>query len=141
MLNILEDITQGKGQPGDIELLIEMGEAINAGSLCGLGQSAANPVLTTIRYFRDEYEEHINNKRCPAKACTELISFHILADKCKGCTLCMKACPVEAITGEKKQVHMIDQSKCIRCGMCLEKCPTKFGAVECVPGRLNEGGE
>jgi NADH-quinone oxidoreductase subunit F len=141
MLNILEDITLGKGQPGDIELLIEMGEAINAGSLCGLGQSAANPVLTTIRYFREEYEEHIHNKRCPAKACTELISFRIQPDKCKGCTLCMKACPVEAITGEKKHAHMIDQIKCVRCGMCLEKCPTKFGAVECVPGRLNEGGE
>jgi NADH-quinone oxidoreductase subunit F/NADP-reducing hydrogenase subunit HndC len=141
MLNILEDITLGKGQPGDIELLLEMGEAINAGSLCGLGQSAANPVLTTIRYFREEYEEHINNKRCPAKACAALISYRIQPDKCKGCTLCKKACPVEAITGEKKEAHMIDQIKCIRCGMCLEKCPKKFGSIECVPGRLDEGGE
>ncbi len=141
MLNILEDITLGKGQPGDIELLLEMGEAINAGSLCGLGQSAANPVLTTIRYFREEYEEHINNKSCPAKACAELISYRIQDDKCKGCGMCKKACPVEAITGEKKEVHMINQDLCIRCGMCLEKCPKKFGSVECVPGRLNEGGE
>ncbi len=141
MLNILEDIVEGKGQPNDIEILLEIGESVNAGSLCGLGQSAANPVLTTIKYFREEYEEHINEKRCTALACKALISFSINAEKCKGCTMCARACPTEAITGVKKEVHVIDQSKCIQCGMCLEKCPKKFSAVECVPGRLNEGGE
>jgi NADH:ubiquinone oxidoreductase subunit F (NADH-binding)/ferredoxin len=141
MLNILEDIVEGKGQPKDVDMLLEIGESVNAGSLCGLGQSAANPVLTTIKYFREEYEEHINEKRCSALACKALISYHINAEKCKGCTMCAKACPVEAITGVKKEVHVIDQSKCIQCGMCLEKCPKKFSAVECVPGRLNEGGE
>jgi NADH:ubiquinone oxidoreductase subunit F (NADH-binding)/NAD-dependent dihydropyrimidine dehydrogenase PreA subunit/(2Fe-2S) ferredoxin len=141
MLNILEDIVEGKGQPKDIDMLLEIGEAVNGGSLCGLGQSAANPVLTTIKYFREEYEEHIKEKRCTALACKALISFRINAEKCKGCTICAKACPAEAITGEKKEVHVLDQSKCIQCGMCLEKCPKKFRAVECVPGRLNEGGK
>ena len=141
MLNLLEEITEGKGQPGDIDILLEIGKAVNAGSLCGLGQSAANPVLTTIKYFREEYEEHINEKSCNALACKALISFRIDADKCKGCTICAKACPADAITGEKKAVHVIDQSKCIQCGMCLEKCPKKFRAVICVPGRLNEGGK
>ncbi len=141
MLNLLEEITEGKGQPGDIDLLLEIGEAVNAGSLCGLGQSAANPVLTTIKYFREEYEAHINEKHCPALACKALISYRIDAEKCKGCTMCAKNCPVEAITGEKKEVHTIDQDKCIRCGVCMEKCPKKFRSVECVPGRLNEGGK
>jgi NADH-quinone oxidoreductase subunit F len=140
MLNILEDIVDGKGQSKDIDILLEIGKAVNGGSLCGLGQSAANPVLTTIKYFREEYEEHINEKRCTALACKALISYRIDADKCKGCTICAKACPADAITGEKKEVHVLDQSKCIQCGMCLEKCPKKFRAVECVPGRLNEGG-
>ena len=137
MLNLLEDITKGKGQPGDIDLLVEMGNAVNSGSLCGLGQSAGNPVLTTVKYFREEYEAHINEKSCPALACKALISYRIMDDKCKGCTICAKACPTEAISGEKKHVHIIDQAKCVRCGMCLEKCPNKYRAVECVPGRLN----
>lgn len=137
MLGLLEDITKGKGQPGDIDLLVEIGEAVNSGSLCGLGQSAANPVLTTIKYFRDEYEAHINEKRCPTLSCKELISYSIIKDKCKGCTICAKACPTEAISGEKKKVHVIDQTKCIRCGMCLEKCPKKYHAVECVSRRIN----
>ena len=141
MLNILEDIVAGKGKPGDIDILLEIGESVNAGSLCGLGQSAANPVLTTIKYFKEEYEAHINDKQCPALACKALISYRINADKCKGCTACSRVCPVGAITGEKKEVHVIDQSKCIQCGMCFEKCPKKFGSVECIPGRLNEGGK
>lgn len=141
MLNILEDIVEGKGQPKDIDILVEIGESVNAGSLCGLGQSAANPVLTTIKYFREEYEAHINEKHCPALACKALISYLIDGEKCKGCTMCAKNCPVDAIAGEKKEVHTIDQVKCIRCGVCMEKCPKKFRAVECVPGRLNEGGE
>ncbi|MCP4606992.1 MAG: NADH-quinone oxidoreductase subunit NuoF [Proteobacteria bacterium] len=135
MLDILVDITQGKGKLEDIDLLVELGEAIKAGSLCGLGQTAPNPVLTTIRYFRDEYEAHINERRCPAKTCKALISYRISSDKCKGCRLCFKSCPAEAITGEKKEVHVVDQSKCIKCGMCLEVCPPKISAVECVPGQ------
>jgi len=141
MLHILEDITEGRGRPTDVDLLVELAEAVKDGSLCGLGKSAPNPVLTTIRYFLEEYEAHINEKLCPAKVCKALISYQILQDKCKGCGLCLKSCPVDAITGEKKEVHYIDQSICIRCGMCLEKCPTKFSAVECIPGQLNDGGE
>jgi NADH:ubiquinone oxidoreductase subunit F (NADH-binding)/Pyruvate/2-oxoacid:ferredoxin oxidoreductase delta subunit len=141
MLDMLVDITEGKGKPEDIDLLVDMGEAIKKGSLCGLGQTAPNPVLTTIRYFRDEYEAHINDKSCPALVCKALISYRIDPDKCKGCMICAKSCPAEAITGEKKQLHVIDQSECIRCGMCLEKCPKKFNAVECIAGVLNEGGQ
>jgi NADH-quinone oxidoreductase subunit F len=139
MLCILEDITQGKGQPEDIDQLIEMGEAIKKGALCGLGQTAPNPVLTTIRYFREEYEDHIRNRSCLALLCKDLISFRIIPEKCKGCMICARACPTDAISGEKKQVHVIDQAKCIRCGMCLEKCPKNFLAVECVAGQLTEG--
>lgn len=136
MLNLLEDIVAGRGQQGDIELLVEMGEAVNSGSLCGLGKSAANPVLTTVKYFRDEYEEHVNAKSCRSLSCKNLISYRIDVTKCGGCTTCAKACPVAAIHGEKKYPHEIDQDLCIRCGMCLEKCPKKFSAVECVPGQL-----
>lgn len=136
MLNILEDITQGKGKPGDIEHLEEIGLSVNSGSLCGLGKSAANPVLTTIKYFREEYEAHINDGCCTALSCSALISYLIVEEKCTGCTACARVCPVDAITGEKKEVHVLDQEKCIRCGMCLDRCPKKFSAVECVPGRL-----
>jgi len=141
MLDILEDIVAGNGQPDDIRMLVEIGESVNDGSLCGLGQSAANPVLTTIKYFQKEYEAHINDKRCPALACTELISYQINPEKCSGCTICAKICPVEAITGAKKEVHVLDQETCIKCGMCFEKCPKKFRAVECVSHGIQEGGE
>ena len=141
MLDILEDITRGKGRLEDIDLLAEIGEAVKSGSLCGLGQTAPNPVLTTIRYFRDEYEAHINEQRCPARVCKALIYYHILPDKCKGCQFCLKSCPVEAIKGDKKGIHVIDQSKCIKCGICLEKCPSKFDAVECFSGQPTDGGE
>jgi NADH:ubiquinone oxidoreductase subunit F (NADH-binding)/(2Fe-2S) ferredoxin/NAD-dependent dihydropyrimidine dehydrogenase PreA subunit len=138
MLKILEAITEGKGQPGDIDLLVELGEAIKVGSICGLGQTAPNPVLTTIRYFRDEYEAHILRKECPVKACRALVSYRILPDKCKACLICLRECPVGAITGGKKQVHVIDQDKCNRCGVCMSVCPERFSAVECIAGRLTE---
>jgi NADH:ubiquinone oxidoreductase subunit F (NADH-binding)/(2Fe-2S) ferredoxin len=138
MLEILRSITEGKGQMEDIDLLIELGEAIKKGSLCGLGQTAPNPVLTTIRYFCEEYEAHILKKECPARVCRALISYRILPDKCKACLICLRECPVGAIKGEKKQVHVIDQDKCNRCGVCITVCPERFSAVECIPGRLSE---
>ncbi len=134
MLDILENICNGNGKAEDIDLLIELSQSIKAGSLCALGGTAPNPVLTTIRYFRDEYEAHINEKRCPALNCTELISYYILPDKCQGCGICLKNCSSEAISGGKRMVHIIDQSKCIKCGVCHDVCPTKFSAVAKVSG-------
>ncbi len=127
LLEILTDITQGKGKPEDIDTLLELSEGIKAGSLCGLGQTAPNPVLTTIRYFRDEYEAHINEGRCPAGVCRSLITYSIKEDKCTGCGVCLKACPVDAITGEKKSPHVICEETCTRCGVCFETC--KFDAI------------
>ena len=134
MLDILENICNGNGKAEDIDLLMELSQAVKDGSLCALGGTAPNPVLTTIRYFRDEYEAHINEKRCPALNCTELISYYILLDKCQGCGICLKNCSSEAISGGKRMVHVIDQSKCTNCGTCLEVCPPKFGAVVKVSG-------
>jgi NADH:ubiquinone oxidoreductase subunit F (NADH-binding)/ferredoxin len=134
MLDILERICRGEGRPEDIDLLSELGEQIRAGALCGLGQTAPNPVLTTLRYFRDEYEAHINEKRCPALSCVNLISFYILPDKCQGCGICLRECPVEAIVGGKRMVHIVDQDKCIKCGTCLDVCPARFSAVVKVSG-------
>ena len=127
MLNILTDITKGKGKAGDIELLETMSEYIAQTSLCALGGTAPNPVLTTIKYFREEYEAHIRDKKCPAKQCKALIRYSILEDKCTGCTVCAKNCPAEAIQGIKKKVHIIDPEKCIKCGVCVSGC--KFNAV------------
>jgi NADH-quinone oxidoreductase subunit F len=127
MLEILTRICEGEGKHGDIELLEELSYHIKNTSLCGLGQTAPNPVLTTIKYFRNEYEAHINNKKCPAAKCTKLLTYTIIPDKCTGCTVCAKNCSVNAITGERKQPHVIDQDKCIKCGVCYNKC--KFEAI------------
>jgi NADH-quinone oxidoreductase subunit F len=129
MLDILEDIANGRGKPGDIELLQELAESVKDGSLCGLGQTAPNPVLTSIRYFRDEYKAHIEEKRCPALVCNALISYYIDPEKCQGCMICLRSCPAEAIKGGKRVVHVIDQDKCTKCGTCLSLCPPRFGAV------------
>lgn len=126
MLEILERITEGEGKDGDIELLEELASKIKDGSMCGLGQTAPNPVLTTIKYFRNEYEDHIYKKKCTAKSCKALITFEI-QDNCTGCTLCSRKCPVDAIKGKVKEKHVIDQELCIKCGRCLESC--KFNAI------------
>jgi len=127
MLEILTDFTKGKGQKGDIERLEETAETMKAASLCGLGKTAANPVLSTIKYFRSEYEAHLKKKTCPAGVCPELTSFMILKGKCKGCGLCKKSCPVSAISGDKAKPHAISRKLCVSCGSCLTVCP--FGAV------------
>ncbi len=132
MLEILERITAGEGQEGDIERLESMAQNIKKTSLCGLGQTAPNPVLTTIRYFRDEYQAHIDEHRCPALSCEALIAYTVDPDACTGCTLCAKRCPVDAARGEKKQPHVIDQDLCIRCDACRAAC--KFDAVKVVSG-------
>jgi NADH:ubiquinone oxidoreductase subunit F (NADH-binding)/(2Fe-2S) ferredoxin len=135
MLTILEDIVEGRGKPGDIELLEELGGGIKGGSLCGLGQTAPNPVMSTLRYFRDEYEAHIYENRCPAKACKHFITYHIL-DSCVGCQLCRKNCSADAITGDPKGLHWIDQEKCHKCGVCFEVCPPRVFSVEKRTGDL-----
>ena len=127
MLHILDRITHGDGQSGDIEKLRQIAELLEGTALCALGKTAANPVLSTIRYFRDEYDAHITDRRCPAKECRGLFRYEIDPETCKACGICRKACPVEAITGEKKVPHVIDQEKCTLCGTCLDKCP--FSAV------------
>ena len=128
MLEILERITNGEGKDGDIELLEELAYKVKDGAMCGLGQTAPNPVITTLKYFRHEYEDHIYNKKCTAKACKSLISYDIVEDKCKGCGACKKKCPVSAISGNKKEAHVIDKNICIKCGKCMETC--KFNAIE-----------
>ncbi len=127
MLETLTRITEGEGQEGDIEMLEELADTIKDSSLCGLGQTAPNPVLTTIKYFRDEYEAHIRDKKCPAASCKQLLTYTVIDEKCTGCMACLKGCPTDAIEGEKKQVHRILQDKCIQCGVCFTRC--KFDAI------------
>ena len=127
MMEILNRICEGEGQEGDIELLEELCVSIKDGALCGLGQTAPNPVLTTIRYFREEYEAHIRDKKCPAHECSALLTFSIDPAKCTGCTVCARKCPVECISGTRKEPHVIDQSACIKCKQCVSSC--KFGAI------------
>ena len=126
MLEILNRIVEGKGEEGDIEKLEELAKTIKSTALCGLGQTAPNPVLSTLRFFRDEYEAHIREKRCPAHHCQALLNYSI-TDKCRGCTACARVCPAGAITGEVRQQHHIDTTKCLKCGACMEKC--RFGAI------------
>ncbi|MGB9441852.1 MAG: NADH-ubiquinone oxidoreductase-F iron-sulfur binding region domain-containing protein [Desulfobacterales bacterium] len=134
MHKILTNITAGKGKEGDIELLEALAETAVEASLCALGKSAPNPFLSTLRYFRDEYEAHIKEKRCPALSCKNLIAYHIDPDKCQACMICLRKCPAEAIDGGKKKIHIIDQEKCTNCGTCFEVCPPRFGAVEKISG-------
>jgi NADH:ubiquinone oxidoreductase subunit F (NADH-binding)/(2Fe-2S) ferredoxin/Pyruvate/2-oxoacid:ferredoxin oxidoreductase delta subunit len=131
---ILDDIVAGKGKEGDMEKLQEIAEATSTAALCALGKTSANPMLTTIRYFRDEYEAHIKEKRCPALVCKNLISYYIDPAKCAACTLCYRNCPVGAVEGERGKIHMIDQSKCTKCGTCFEVCPPAFRAVTKLSG-------
>ena len=138
MLSILERISHGEGSERDLEVLEGLGRKIIAGSLCGLGQSAPNPVLTTIKYFRDEYEAHVIEKRCPAKKCKNLIEYCILEDKCIGCGACKRQCPVGAISGENKELHEINTHRCIKCGLCKNAC--KFDAVEVVSEGIKGAG-
>ena len=134
MLKILTNISEGKGREGDIELLEELSGVTRDASLCALGRTAANPVLSTIRYFRGEYEAHIKEKRCPAYACKALISYYIDPEKCQACMICLRQCPAEAIAGGKNQIHVIDQEKCTKCGTCFEVCPPRFGAAKKISG-------
>jgi NADH:ubiquinone oxidoreductase subunit F (NADH-binding)/NAD-dependent dihydropyrimidine dehydrogenase PreA subunit/(2Fe-2S) ferredoxin len=136
MLDILEKIKSGKGEMADIDKLSSLAETIKNASLCGLGQTAPNSVLSTLRYFRSEYEAHIVDKSCPALVCKDLIKYAISKEKCAGCGICRKQCPAGAITGKKKKVHIIDESLCVKCGICYQVCPSKYGAVEKVTGFL-----
>jgi formate hydrogenlyase subunit 6/NADH:ubiquinone oxidoreductase subunit I len=127
MCQLLDKITEGHGTMEDIGLLEDLCGHIAQNSLCALGQTAPNPVLSTLKHFRDEYEAHVKEKKCPAGICKNLLTYSI-NDKCIGCTLCVKVCPVGAITGERKQVHTIDMNKCVKCDACIEKC--KFAAID-----------
>jgi NADH:ubiquinone oxidoreductase subunit F (NADH-binding)/(2Fe-2S) ferredoxin/Pyruvate/2-oxoacid:ferredoxin oxidoreductase delta subunit len=134
MREILNDIVGGRGKEEDIELLEDISQMVTKASLCALGQTAPNPVLTTIRYFRDEYQAHIEEKRCPALVCKELISYYIDPDKCQACMICGRECPVGAISGGKGLIHVIDQAKCTKCGTCLDVCPSRFSAIRKISG-------
>ena len=134
MLEILTDIAEGRATEEDLALLEEVALTVADTSLCALGQTAPNPVLSTLRYFRDEYEAHIREKRCPAYVCKALTSYYIDPEKCEACMICLRNCPVEAIEGGKGQIHVIDQSKCTKCATCFDVCPSRFGAVTRLSG-------
>jgi NADH-quinone oxidoreductase subunit F len=134
MHRILTRITQGCGTEDDLVVLQEISELLRETSLCALGKTAPNPFMSTFRYFREEYEAHVREKRCPALSCKKLISYYIEPDKCKACLICLKKCPENAIEGAKKRIHVILQEKCTRCGTCLEVCPTRFSAVKKISG-------
>jgi NADH-quinone oxidoreductase subunit F len=134
MLGILNRICQGNGKEGDIESLESLSEVVRHFSLCALGGTAPNPVLSTIRSFREEYEAHIQRRLCTAGVCKALISYYIYPEKCQACMRCLKQCPAQAISGGKRQVHVIDQKKCTKCGTCLEACPPRFGAIAKLSG-------
>jgi len=136
MSAILNRIVEGQGREGDIELLEDLSEVMTDASLCALGQTAANPVLSTIKYFRNEYEAHVKEKRCPAKVCKALVSYYIEPEKCTACGLCLKNCPSSAVQGGKKIIHWIDQQKCTKCGVCFEVCPKRFRAVAKLSGEV-----
>ncbi|MBQ3098323.1 MAG: 4Fe-4S binding protein, partial [Kiritimatiellae bacterium] len=127
LLEMLNNITEGKGTLEDLDKMEDLCHYIQKNAMCALGQTAPNPVLSTLKYFREEYEAHVVEKRCPAGVCKKLLSYEILADKCRGCTACARKCPVGAISGTVKQPHVIDKSKCVKCGVCMETC--KFGAI------------
>ncbi len=134
MLETLTDITDGRGQEGHLEQLEDLGELAREVALCALGQTAPNPFLSTLKYFRDEYEAHIKEKRCPALYCRELIDYYIDPEKCQACQACLKKCPADAIIGGKKTIHVIDQEKCTKCNTCFEVCPSRFSAVKKISG-------
>jgi NADH-quinone oxidoreductase subunit F len=130
MLDILTDFTQGKGKMEDLKLLEKLAGEVKAGSLCALGQTAPNPVLTTLRYFKNEFTEHIALGRCPALMCQHLMAYYILPDKCeRSCDACVGSCTVEAISPNKQRIKVIDQEKCVKCGTCLNACPAKYSAI------------
>jgi NADH-quinone oxidoreductase subunit F len=130
----LNRITEGKGTEKDIKKLEKIADVTKNASLCALGQTSANPLLTTLRYFGDEYEAHIKEKRCPALVCKELTSYYIDPEKCQACMICYRNCPVNAVIGERMKIHVINQSKCIKCGSCYDLCPSRFGAVKKISG-------
>lgn len=138
LYEILTRITKGQGEPEDLKRLKDLAKTVKTGSLCGLGQTAPNPVLTTLKYFRHEYEAHIFRHECPALSCKDLIIYYIEPEKCVGCLLCLKNCPVGAISGERKQVHVIDQELCVKCGACLDVCPPKVRAVSKYTGKKKQ---
>jgi NADH-quinone oxidoreductase subunit F len=131
---ILTDICNGQGSKGDLETIEEVAEVMRDASLCALGSTAANPVLSTLKYFRDEYEAHIDKKRCPAKFCKALTSYYIDPEKCSACLICFRNCPAQAVNGAKGEIHWINQEKCTSCGVCFDVCPTRFGAVVKISG-------